>query len=34
MNNFILPFFINYVFHNAALFYPIKDEQSSTVPTS
>jgi len=31
MHNFISLFFINYVFHNAAPFYPIEDEQSSTL---
>ena len=31
MHNFTLFFFVNYVFHNAALFYPIEDEESSTL---
>jgi hypothetical protein len=34
MHNFILPFFINCVFYNAALFYPFEDEQSSSLHIS
>jgi len=31
MNYFVLSFFIHYIFHNAAVFYPTEDEQSSTL---